>query len=1501
MPLPGGPADKLGNRYETMWTIVQLIRLLFGKIESIRIEEPSVAKAEFVITTVSRRELHQLKRSHPSGKWSLASLRAEGVLEAIYKELAGTSDKFVFVSSSDAPELRELTERAVDAGSLEEFDEYFLQSQELRTSFETLRSVWNISNSAEVLDLLRRIEVRTIDERGVRDQVDAGLRALFLEEPGRIGPQLQRIATDAIHKTLTRVTLQDTLQAMGLFLRRIADPASAAVAIGEITDRYIQGVRKQLIQHAAVPHTTELIDRLRQPGETVLLGPAGTGKTALVGALVGGLRDQGVPVLVFRLDRLEPVASTKALGEQLGLTESPVLALAEASGDATGVLVVDQVDAVSTASGRSASFLDAVQEILQEARGIRIRVPLHVVIVSRLFDWKHDYRLRRLVPDESAIVTVSPFSLDATRAVLTAQGFDPNAFRRKQLELLQLPQNLSLFLDGDFDRRRTPGFSTATELFDHYWDEKRRSVAARASPAPDQWSEVIDLLTTQMTLSQQLSVRREALDAFAPDFLAQMVSEGVLTYDDSRYAFNHESFFDYCFARSFLRRTDSLTQLLVSSDQHLFRRAQVRQVLTYSRDADRGRYLDELRTLLSDTRVRAHAKDVALAVLADVPDPSDEEWAILQPWVASLLTSLAHNQPREVFAQLVWHHFFFSPSWFAYVDAKRLVEEWLASPFDAIADSAILYLRVHQRHSADRLVAHLGRYEHAGERWKTRLRHIMEWADLGTSRSFFELFLRLIDNGTLDEAKGPIAVNSTFWSLMHGLSRSQPSWIPEVLAHWMRRRTSVLGSGGDTQQLRELFGHERFGTSEVEQVAQTLPDVFVKHVLPAVLEVTDRSVFPNSPAPPHRGAIWGYFIQTEHPGLEEVVLDSLAAALKACSASSPMGLTGALRELRQRDTYVANHLLLNTFMGNPAHYADEAASLLVAEPWRFECGYSDSPHWTTSKLVEAIAPHCSAPVLGRLLDTITSYKSDWERSVDGFRDSGRTAFALMSGIDESLLTPVARTRLGELQRKFKSPERPPRGIRVGWVGPPITPAATERMTDAQWIRAMNKYTADWGNPGGPGLTGGAVQLSRQLKPLAAKTPQRFIALGQKLSPKTNPVYMDAILEGVAEAAEDNELLTLCRYAFMHFPEGAGHRIADVLGKIRSPLPQDGLAMLTWLATSHPSPDHEAWQEHAPSGSAYYGGDMATWGINTTRGRAALALAQRLTRHQAEIPAMETTVRRLCNDASLGVRSCAAHTVDAIARHNPDLGIELAEELVSHEDPRLLGAEPVVGLLNVLGHSHAARIMPILERMVRSDDPAAQEAGARLAGLIRFSHQEAEALVQEALNGNAAHRLGIARVAAANVQDLHCRSWCMAQLPALFNDDDAEVRDHAAKCFRYLEGADLAPFEALIGAFCDARAFGDDSFSLLHLLENATGQLPGLTCLVCERFLQRFGEDAKDISNRRGGDIRTVATLVIRTYAQHQSDSWTARALDLIDRLCLLALHDVKEGLADFER
>ena len=164
--LPGGPAAKLGNRYETWCAVWELVRILHGETESIRIEVPGLDTAEFVVSTGKHREFHRVKRNHSNGKWSLASLRSDGLLRSIADYLVGNDDRFALVSGSEARELLDLCCAAVDAESVEEFEKSFLAATGRMGVFERLLRCWGCSTRTAV-ETLRRIDILTIDESGI--------------------------------------------------------------------------------------------------------------------------------------------------------------------------------------------------------------------------------------------------------------------------------------------------------------------------------------------------------------------------------------------------------------------------------------------------------------------------------------------------------------------------------------------------------------------------------------------------------------------------------------------------------------------------------------------------------------------------------------------------------------------------------------------------------------------------------------------------------------------------------------------------------------------------------------------------------------------------------------------------------------------------------------------------------------------------------------------------------------------------------------------------------------------------------------------------------------------------------------------------------------------------------------------------------------------------------------------------------------------------------------
>ena len=428
------------------------------------------------------------------------------------------------------------------------------------------------------------------------------------------------------------------------------------------------------------------------------------------------------------------------------------------------------------------------------------------------------------------------------------------------------------------------------------------------------------------------------------------------------------------------------------------------------------------------------------------------------------------------------------------------------------------------------------------------------------------------------------------------------------------------------------------------------------------------------------------------------------------------------------------------------------------------------------------------------------------------------------------------------------------------------------------------------------LKGGALELARVLETRVKEQPDRFALLSLKFPADANPVYLEHTLAGLKAAAVGSDLkLQVCRKAFAESPGPCGRAIADLLGSIEDPLPGDAVRILDWIATKHEDPASEAWKKDAGRAQPY---DIHMNGINTTRGQAADAVRDLILTDSAYIPRFEPTIERMIQDRSAAVLSCVAGTLRAVAYHDRTLGMRLFRSMNLAED-RLLATHHVCEFIRSGLRDSFPALQPIVERMLRSSAPEVREAGARMASLAALDHEVAAYLVSEALRGDQSQRLGVAQVAAANIGVSECRAWCEAKLTVLFDDCVAEVRKEAASCFSRISQP-LDSYDKLIAAFCDSSEFADSAFWLLRALENSRERLPGMTCMVCERILDRSSE-AQDIGTGRYADVLTVAKLIFRTYQQHQNDEWGSRSLDLIDSLCLARRPEAVGEFEQFDR
>ena len=923
-----------------------------------------------------------------------------------------------------------LCEKASDTS---DFDEFYtkLLNDEQRKDFYELRGHLKLSDNPTTFQFLRAVEVSIASESILEDSLVLYLKAVYVGPPQTTLAVLQQFYLTKVHQTVTANDIESHLAVCGI-TRRLADaPPELARTLVNITQSYLSGQRSKLIGKKFIPRqvATEWIDKLRNANTSLdlfITGSAGGGKSGCLFHIVDTLCQAGMPVLAFRLDRLKPVTSTQALGKELGLPDSPVVSLARSFPGQPVVLVVDQLDFVSTTSGRHPDFFDTVASLCDEVRGLRQSHRIHLILACREFDFKNDHRFRQFLAEKQEPLVLDRLTANEVQGVV---GTAASRLQTQQLELLRLPQNLSLFTEANLAAVEKPTFVTQKELFDAYWETKRNAIALRRPSEADQWMPLIERLTEEMSDRQELSVPKAILDEFPPRLLQAMVSEGVFTFDNNRYGFGHESFFDYCYARRAVRNKQEFTHFLQNDDQQLFRRAQLRQVLVYLRDDDFLKYLQTVRSLLGGDHIRPHLKLLVLELIAAFFDPKPEEFLILLPYIESELAcrGIEKSNPDKI-ASRAFDIFFASRTLFEVADQQGQLSRWLGSDQEYLLNLMTMYLRWQTEKHAGRVPELLEPFVGKGEEWRVRIRTVLEWGNLEKDRRYFDFFLRQLEGGHMDDARDRFASNGTFWLTSRGLAEKRPDWCAELAAKWLDRQVARMQEGGESVDSRPALNDD-FGTDDLFTSSRGNPEAYLTYVIPAILRAAGACVTEEENEFPRDRSGGNTSFQGEYIGLGEAYPRTCEVAFELIGGRDPEALRPIIEQLKACRLYTANHLLMHAYLAAPKMFADEALLLLADQPCRLHCGYADSSVWLSRCVIKECSPYCADSTFQKIEQAALNFTSKYERSARGYKYRGHNAYTLASALANNRITRETAIRLAEWQLKFETPDSAPRGIR----------------------------------------------------------------------------------------------------------------------------------------------------------------------------------------------------------------------------------------------------------------------------------------------------------------------------------------------------------------------------------------------------------------------------------------------------------------------------------------
>lgn len=848
---------------------------------------------------------------------------------------------------------------------------------------------------------------------------------------------------------------------------------------------------------------------LEHPGETTLLiGVAGSGKSALLAGLVERLEADGLTVFALKADQLPPdVANFEEISRALGMKrplDEEIEALATAEPVA---LIIDQLDAVSEvmdrSGGRMRLLLNLVRRLGSDQDGAP---PVHVIVSSRPFEARYDARFETL--DAKAFTLDLP-PYERVEALLRELEIDPAIVPQRLQAALRRPFLLKLFVQL-VQRGAVAANLVEGELLNTW---------LASAPLGDEASrrtvvELLQAMAHEMTATETLWRPADRFDADWPEAVRRAEACDLIVRDAGRLGFAHQAWLDDFQARRFATAA-SLADYALSVQDGLFNRATILRALERLRATDRSAYADALDLLLGGARTRRHLRHLIVDLIASQSAPLPREVA----WIRRLLQDDAALARRAV-ASIVGRWAGWRPA------LLPMIPLTLAT--DGLAHSAGAMVVAEAKLDQDAAEALLLRFWPAAERdyqafeiaYRARL-----WTD-GVRRRLERVF-----------AQGELAN----WAVASFLVDLVEDGRPEAALDLLVTCLNAIPYGRNAT----------IAFHDLEKLVVAIPRRFAEGVLPWFVQIIGepeqiegvRDQYPHSENLP---------VGWQDPHEEGTVFAALRTALELTAATEPEAFLRLVAQVEHLQVEEVQALIADGFAAGAASLADEGLAWLLRDRRRFLLGQAHveddrgvghmAYDWSTRALLAAAAPHARKDVLERVRDAIEAWDgySHWVWKEDGpdlrrqrrqWAAARRAVFLDLLPAD--LLTPRRSRQVIELLRT--EPRLRGRGRRLlSAVTSPMSADAMAKAGDdeimgmlnatpdgADRFRRANRRVGD----------GGYVEVARAFAAFGLQHPARALRLVRERFEMGRHEYAAGeVIQKLAERGEvdDAELIAVTR-------------------------------------------------------------------------------------------------------------------------------------------------------------------------------------------------------------------------------------------------------------------------------------------------------------------------------------------------------------------------------------
>lgn len=829
-------------------------------------------------------------------------------------------------------------------------------------------------------------------------------------------------------------------------------------------------------QHIERPEFDDLLQRInRHPaGSTLVIGGAGTGKSALLAEIYCVLKARGQTVLAIKADMLSPdIVDFADLARDLGMSgdlEQELLSLAV---EAPVVLIIDQLDAVSEVMDQSSQRMQVLLRLASRLREAESqeghKLPIHVIVSSRPFEAKFDARFRLLGADE-LLLTLPPF--ERISALLGELGIDATVVPDSLKETLRTPFALGIYVDLA-KSGLSPADLTAANLLDRWLDKKLPVGAARASCMA-----FLRQLAADMTQYESLWRPAAHYDPDYSEMLRWVESVGIVIREDASIGFSHQSWLDDFQAKT-LRTAQGLADYAWSRQEGLFARGTILRGLEHMRRVDVASYEAAIRLLLPNPKTRRHLRHLVADYLASVDDPSASDIAWVD-WMARNDHALANRAFRQV--AIRW------PCWrsgvlpllpFLLQDEKH---RWNATMLliREVAEDPSQVMDLVDRYWSDA--------SHDGDAFS-----LCKRSGIATDRAIAHV-RKILSRTVLAD-----------WAISHYAKalheNDNTSVALDLISFWAESQT------GDRHNGIKVYG--------VEKIAAAAPLYCAVRLLPWFVGVASREVGDGRPGHRYPQSIsipydWKYDSGEGH------LTQLLRRALEESAVSDPVGARTLLATVVAVEVDEVQSLVADILAANPVTFAEYALAFLLADQRRLHLGsdmFDDERGvsqmiggWSSSNLIAQIIPSLSQGDVERVRDYIESWEP-WKEDLQEERDpaqrrkllrwSDERRLRLLAELPVQVLTARRRRQVEEWKIEQPTLQAKHRGRMLArMVEPPMSHDQMAKASDDAIIKMLNAVNDHAGRHEHPKhwLKGGVTELSRAFSAFAKSFPDRALRI-----------------------------------------------------------------------------------------------------------------------------------------------------------------------------------------------------------------------------------------------------------------------------------------------------------------------------------------------------------------------------------------------------------------------